>query len=117
MSLDERLNEKFLLAYIQSTFCNWYCYNIIYNKAIRTMDFIDYYIKQVPFPNIIFNKPELQRPVISLVDKIIKITVSVDYFENQEKQNSVEEHKKQIDNLIYKMWNFSKDEVCAIESK
>ncbi|MHB1336018.1 MAG: Eco57I restriction-modification methylase domain-containing protein [Candidatus Humimicrobiaceae bacterium] len=115
--LDNRLLEKFVLAYIQSTFCNWYCYNIIYNKAIRTMDFIDYYVKQIPFPNKIFSKLELQGSVISLVDKIISITESIDYFENQGKQKLIDEYKRQIDNLIYKMWDFGIDDINIVECK
>ncbi|MHB8277988.1 MAG: Eco57I restriction-modification methylase domain-containing protein [Candidatus Humimicrobiaceae bacterium] len=113
-TLNERLDEKFLLGYIQSTFCNWYAYNIIYNKAIRTMDFINYYVKQIPFPKKIFDKPELQESVISLVDKIINITDSIDYFEDKEKQNLIEEYRKQIDNLIYIIWELSNKDIYIV---
>ena len=33
-SLHQKLSNKFLLGYFQSRFCNWYCYNLIYNRAI-----------------------------------------------------------------------------------
>lgn len=115
-SLEGKLLDKFILAYIQSSFCNWYCYNIIYNKAIRTMHFIDYYVKQIPFPKKIFNKPELQESVISLVDKIINITDAIDYFEDQEKQELVKKNRIEIDNLIFEIWEFSNNEIKIFNS-
>ena len=41
--LNKNLHKKFLLGYLQSKFCNWYAYNFVYNRAIRTMHFINYY--------------------------------------------------------------------------
>ncbi|HDN83112.1 MAG TPA: hypothetical protein ENG50_01970, partial [Candidatus Altiarchaeales archaeon] len=39
-----------LLGLLNSKFASWFYYNYTYNRAIRTMDFIDYYAKQLPIP-------------------------------------------------------------------
>jgi hypothetical protein len=45
-----------------------------------------------------------QKPFIDLVDKILVITKDDDYLENPEKQAEVREYKKQIDQLVYKLY-------------
>ena len=35
--LDESLNHKYWLGYLNSKFISWYAYNFIYSRAIRTM--------------------------------------------------------------------------------
>jgi len=67
-SLDKKVSLKFLLTYYQSTFVNWYAYNFVYNRAIRTMHFINYYITQIPIPKKILEKPKLQEPYICFGD-------------------------------------------------
>ena len=103
--LNKTINKKFILAYLQSKFCNWYAYNFIYNRAIRTMDFINYYVSQLPIPKV---TPESQIPFIELVDIILTKK------ENGE-DTSIEENK--IDNIIYKLYDLSEEEVSVIEGK
>ena len=68
VSLDKRVSIKFLLTYYQSRFVNWYAYNFVYNRAIRTMHFINYYITQIPIPKKILEEPKMQDPFINLSD-------------------------------------------------
>lgn len=109
------IDKKFLLAYFQSSFCNWYAYNFIYNRAIRTMHFINYYITQIPVPKIIIENPIQQQPFITIVDKILAITKNEDFIENPTKQNQVREFEKQIDQLIYKLYELTQEEINIIE--
>jgi hypothetical protein len=59
---------KYLLGYLNSTFASWYSYNLIYARAIRTMDFYDFYIQQLPIPKA---SSDMQIIVSNMVDYII----------------------------------------------
>ncbi len=111
----KELEKKFLLAYYQSTFCNWYAYNLVYNRAIRTMDFIDYYITQIPIPKCVIENPNRQKPVISIVDQILAITKDEDYLSNPAKQAKVKELEHQIDQMVYKLYELTPEEIAVVE--
>jgi len=113
--LDSRLSKKFLLGYFQSAFCNWFAYNLIYNRAIRTMHFINYYITQIPIPKIILKKENEQNPVINLVDKILSITKADDYLQNPQKQARVKELQREIDQLVYQLYGLTEEEIRIVE--
>ncbi|MCL0051051.1 hypothetical protein M1N22_04435, partial [Dehalococcoidia bacterium] len=105
-----KLSTKFVLAYFQSSFCNWYAYNLIYNRAVRTMDFINYYITQIPIPKIVLGDTKQQKPFIDIVNKILSLTQSEDYLENLQKQARVKQYERQIDQLVYKLYNLTDEE-------
>ena len=113
--LDEKLDKKFLLGYYQSTFCNWYAYNLVYNRAIRTMHFIDYYVTQIPIPKCVLEKPSEQKPIITFVDKILSITKDEDYPSNPTKQARVKELERQIDRMVYELYELTPEEIGVIE--
>ncbi|MCL4479697.1 MAG: hypothetical protein M1381_11505 [Deltaproteobacteria bacterium] len=114
---DTKLYKKFILAYFQSTFCNWYAYNLIYNRAIRTMDFINYYITQIPIPKLIIEEPIQQNPFTELADQILAITKDEDYLHNPIKQAKVKELEKEIDRLVYKLYDLTPEEIAMVEGK
>jgi len=113
--LSHKLEKKFLLAYYQSSFCNWYAYNFIYNRAIRTMDFINYYITQIPIPKLVIEYPGKQEPIISLVNKILVLTKDDDYLVNFTKQTKVKDYEKQINQMVYKLYNLTPEEIEVVE--
>jgi hypothetical protein len=71
--LDENIDQKFWLGYLNSKFTSWYAYNFIYSRAIRTMEIYNYYIEQFPIPNIVSEDPETQKPLIKKVDLMIEL--------------------------------------------
>ncbi len=108
--LEPRLLKKFLLAYLQSTFCNWYAYNLIYNRAIRTMDFINYYVTQIPIPAKVIKENEKQQPIINLVNKILEA--------KENNPNVDTSHwEKQIDQLVYQLYDLTPEEIRIVEGK
>ncbi len=114
---DGKLRKKFLLGYLQSQFSNWYAYNFVYNRAVRTMHFIDYYITQIPIPKCTLDEPEQQTPIIKLVDKILAITKDDDYLTNSTKQAKVKEYQHQIDQMVYKLYGLTKEEIKIVEGE
>jgi len=56
-----------------------------------------------------------QMPFIKIVNKILRITGSDDYFENQEKRLQVKSYEKQIDQMIYKLYGLTPEEIKIVE--
>lgn len=113
--IDPRINDKFWLAYLNSIFVNWYTYNFIYSRAVRTMDFYNFYIQQIPIPKSIIEDTIKQKLFINLVDKILNITKSSDYLQNKTKQEKVRECEKQIDGMVYHLYGLTEKEIKIIE--
>lgn len=101
--ISNKLEDKFWLAYLNSKFTSWYAYNFIYARAIRGMDFYNFYIQQVPIPDIDKVK---QNVFVKLIDKILS-------FKSEDKDTVALE--KQIDNLVYRLYELTYDEVKVID--
>jgi len=52
---------------------------------------------------------------IEIVDKILAITKSSDYLENPAKKEEVKEYEKQIDQMVYKLYGLTEDEIEIVE--
>ena len=57
-----------------------------------------------------------QKPFIKIVDKILAITGSGDYSENPAKQAKVKEYENQIDQLVYKLYELTPEEIKIVEN-
>ncbi len=104
---------KYILALLNS---NLY-YIWLYNKGKRKGESLELY--QKPLSEIPIKKADeqTQNKFISVVDKILAITQTEDYLENQEKQNAVKEYEKQIDIMVYKLYDLTYDEVLTIDKE
>ncbi len=70
------------------------------------------FLEQLPIPKI----PEsAQKPFIELVDKILTITKDDDYLQNPDKQARVKEYERQIDRLVYKLYDLTEEEIKMVE--
>jgi len=56
-----------------------------------------------------------QSLLIELVEKIHNITKDEDYLENSDKQNEFKNLEKQIDNLVYELYELTNNEIKIIE--
>lgn len=107
-TLNKEIDKKFILGYFQSKFCNWYAYNFIYNRAIRTMHFINYYVTQIPIPKSVIENHESQKNIINIVDKILAA-------KKKNPQADTSELEHQIDVMVYKLYELTYDEVKIID--
>ncbi len=100
------VNSKLIEFYIKEKYSGWG-----YNKGIS---FTKSMINNIPLPQI-SNK---QRDFITiLVNRILSLTQSKDYLDNLEKQAKVKEYKHQIDQLVYKLYNLTDEEIKIVEGK
>lgn len=104
-------NLKYILALLNS---NLY-YIWLYNKGKRKGESLELY--QKPLSEIPIKKADeqTQNKFISVVDKILAITQTEDYLQNEEKQNAVKEYEKQIDIMVYKLYDLNYNEVLTID--
>jgi len=56
-----------------------------------------------------------QKPFIEIVDKILSVTKSSDYLENPAKKEEVKEYEWQIDQLVYKLYDLTPEEIEIVE--
>ena len=102
--IDSRLSNEFWLAYLNSKFLSWYAYNFIYARAIRTMHFYNFYIQQIPIPQI---SPEAQLPFIDLVDKILL---------GKELGQDTAAWEAEIDALVYGLYDLTAAEIAVVQN-
>lgn len=100
------LNSNIAIAYIREKYSSAsYNGGIAFNKDM---------INNFPIPQI--SKIERTK-IINVVDKILPITQTKDYLENHEKQNAVKEYEKQIDIMVYKLYDLTYEEILTIDKE
>ncbi|MCM8808400.1 MAG: BREX-1 system adenine-specific DNA-methyltransferase PglX, partial [Candidatus Omnitrophica bacterium] len=108
-------NLKYLLAILNSKpatffFKHFYAGGGLGEEGYR---YKKAFLEQLPIPKI--SEAE-QKPFINLVDKILAITKDEDYLDNPQKQAKVKKLEKEIDQLVYKLYDLTEDEIKIIES-
>ena len=58
-----------------------------------------------------------QKPLIAIVDHILAITKSDDYLQNSQKQAKVKALEAEIDQLVYKLYDLTPEEIAIVEGK
>lgn len=106
-------NLKFLLAILNSTFANYWFHKHGKKRGVGVDIGVD---KLRNFP-IIKSVLQEQKPLIEIVDKILSVTNSSDYFTSSEKQAKVKEYEKQIDQLVYQLYGLTPEEIAIVEGK
>ncbi len=106
---------EYQLKYILSLLNSNLYYIWLYNKGKRKGESLELY--QKPLSEIPIKKADVQaqNKFVSIVDKILAITQTEDYLQNQEKQNAVKKYEKQIDVMVYKLYKLTYEEILTID--
>ncbi len=100
---------KYLLAILNSKLGNFYLSQVRRSQ----LGFYPDDLKKLPIKKISKND---QQPFITLVDKILAIAKPADYLQNPDKQARVKEYEKRIDELVYKLYELTPEEIAIVES-
>ena len=113
---DNKDKNYYHLALLNSRLINfWYCKKFASaNLAGNYISFNGVYLEQIPIKKLSSTKQKL---FTKIVDKILAITKSSDYLENPAKKEEVKEYEEQIDQMVYKLYGLTKDEIKIIEGK
>jgi len=109
ISKDNNMSLKYVLGILNSKL-TWYYIrkNFKRYQGRHTVDLEDIPILKVP--------EEKQKPFIEIVDKILVITKDVDYLQNEIKQAKRKEYERQIDQMVYKLYGLTDDEIEIVEN-
>ncbi|MGC8890963.1 MAG: TaqI-like C-terminal specificity domain-containing protein, partial [bacterium] len=81
----DRYSYEYILGILNSRLAEWFYYWFIYNRAIRTMHFDEYYIGRLPIKEISHQNQYIVQQIESLVNQILNLTQSDDYETNPAK--------------------------------
>ncbi|MBN1224785.1 MAG: Eco57I restriction-modification methylase domain-containing protein [Candidatus Aminicenantes bacterium] len=106
--LEDHIDPRFIMGYFHSKFANWYAYHFVYNRAIRTMHFINYYVTQIVLPREIIINPDQQKPIIRLVDNIMAV-------KNVDSNSDTRALEQEIDKIVYQLYELTAEEIAIVE--
>jgi len=107
------LSLKFVTALLNSKLMNFY-----FNKKMITNPDVFPYIKGIHLKKLPLKELEIeyQRPFIAIVERILTITESDDFLASVSKQAKVKEYESEINQMVYKLYGLTKEEIQIIES-
>ena len=108
----EKIPLKYLLALLNSNLMHFYFGFIGIMTAGGAYTLKHETIRELPIKKITENE---QKPFIEIVDKIFAVTKSDDYLHNNSKQIEVKELEKQIDQMVYKLYDLTPDEIAIVK--
>jgi type I restriction-modification system DNA methylase subunit len=108
-------NLKYLLGILNSKLCKWYMTTLASSLGQEAQRWIKQYIELIPIPPITEKNQPFADQIIQKVQEILSLTQSPDYETSKEKQQKVKELEKEIDQLVYKLYDLTEKEIRLIE--
>jgi hypothetical protein len=108
INISQKYSIKYLQAILNSKIIKFYVNELLYDGT----HFYPDHMKSLP---IRISGEKEQKPLIDLVDKILIITKSDDYLEDLIKQAKVRDIERQINELVYKLYDLTPREIKIIE--
>ncbi|MDD5014249.1 MAG: TaqI-like C-terminal specificity domain-containing protein [Atribacterota bacterium] len=105
-----KFNLKYLLAVLNSSFAFSYLNNIRRHRLENYFYPDDF--RKLPMPDI---SGQQQKPFVELVDEILNITKEEDYMSNPVMQSKVRELEREIDILVYQLYELAPEEIAVVE--
>lgn len=108
---DTKHSLKFILGLLNSKLY----YLWLYNKGKRKGETLELYLtplSEIPIKDV---SSANQKPIVNMVEKILEITQSPNYLEDDSSREKVHQLETQIDCLVYKLYSLTDDEVKTVE--
>lgn len=103
---DKTFSYEYVLGILNSSLAEWFFCNFVYNKAVMTMHFDQYYIGKLP---IKIPSPQ-NKNIISKIERLVNILLS----NKPDKKRKIIEDK--INKLVFKLYELTDDEIKIIET-
>ncbi|MFH1956537.1 MAG: TaqI-like C-terminal specificity domain-containing protein [Patescibacteria group bacterium] len=115
ISNDKNFSIKYLLALFNSKIYTYFAVKsgIVLMKKGTQPQIRKSGLEKLPIKRISLSS---QQPFIDLVDKILTITKDDDYLNNSTKQAKVRDIEHQVDELVYKLYGLTEEEIRIVES-
>jgi len=108
---DDNIKLKYVLSLLNSNLYFFWLYFRGKRKG-EMLELLYTPLSEIPIKKISLSQ---QKPFINLVDKILTITKNDDYLVNSGKQSKVHEYEHQIDEMVYKLYNLTPEEIEIVE--
>lgn len=108
-------NLKYIIAILNSRVSEWYMQNTAYSLSEGAKRWIRQYVERIHIPPITSQNEHIVNQIVNLVDQILAITQSEDYEQDTNKQEEVRKYEKQIDELVYKLYNLTEEEIKLLK--
>jgi len=105
--------RKFLLSILNSKLINFIYRNISQEGGRVLSEVKPQRIRTLPIAMPVIEK---RRQIEEIVDRILYITKDEDYLQNSNKQAKVKTLEREIDRLVYKLYDLTKEEIKIVES-
>lgn len=99
---------QYILGIMNSRLAEWYYYWFVYNRAIRTIHFDQFYLGRLP----IKIPSKTNRAVISKMESLVDQILSL---KNQDCSVDTSDLESQIDQLVYELYDLTPEEIAIIE--
>jgi type II restriction/modification system DNA methylase subunit YeeA len=106
--------RRYLLGIFNSKFFEFAFYKFYMGGGIEG-EIKGEFIGRYPIPPITKENQPLADQIVQKVDHILSLTQSPDYEINKEKQEKVKELEREIDQLVYKLYGLTEEEIKIIE--
>jgi hypothetical protein len=108
----DKITLKYLLAILNSNLIEWFYKKTTVPKAGGFFIYKVMYLKMIP---IILCKQNEQLHITSIVDCIHVIAKDEDYLKNPQKQAKVKALEAEIDQLVYRLYDLTEEEIKIVE--
>jgi type I restriction-modification system DNA methylase subunit len=112
--VSERYNQKLLLGILNSQLFR-FAYREFYSGGGIEGEITIFTLENFPLPPITKENQPLADQIVQRVDQILSLTQSPDFETSQEKQEKVKELEREIDQLVYKLYGLTEEEIRVIE--
>lgn len=103
---------EYILALINSNLLNYYHDSLRLKGIDLHPQILIKDLKSLPIKDVSLSE---QKPFVNLVSKVLEITKNVDYLNNQPRQAKIKEYERQIDQMVYKLYDLTEKEIKIIE--
>jgi type I restriction-modification system DNA methylase subunit len=118
ITVNKGISNKFILTLLNSKLISWYSYRFIFAKAIRTMQFDNPTTSRIPMP--LLNSKE-QEKFIQKCNSMLELHKRLSQVKTpQEKsvlERQIEATDNEINQLVYKLYGLSDDEIKIVEGR
>jgi len=112
--VSERYNQKLLLGILNSQLFR-FAYREFYSGGGIEGEITIFTLENFPLPSITKENQHLADQIVQKVDQILSLTQSSDFETCQEKQQKVKELEREIDQLLYKLYGLTEEEIRVVE--
>lgn len=112
VSKDKEVSNFSLLGLLNSRLAEYYFRLVCPIRQHGYRFYSGTFLKTLPIPDAFFKEAEA---ISLIVNNILKVTEDSDYLANHNQQTKVKEYETQIDQMVYKLYGLTPEEITIVE--